>query len=260
MVSIKYKCTYLSGRCVSAVALVRFYGVTDVEPTQGDKPLLSSKRSQQFQTYKPSWKEQKLDHGSRRSWKPRTIVLARTSCSLLDWTDDSICLIRAVQLGAAAAYLALFSVGVFMLWRSISCVMSCGMLVNDKSERIWDEANFTTSLLDICFVDWGEVRRTSVKLGAIKPDYFCICLSALPLEYSIHLRAQKCVERMSSKQARRAGFRNSQGYCKIKQPWRQFMSAASFVALPHVLHTARSNSLHRIFVIKCGPVVIYCTA
>jgi hypothetical protein len=115
----------LSGRCVSADALVRIYGVTNVAPTQKDKFFLLSKRRPQLQICKRYWKEHKLAHGSRWGWKPKTSVLARTSCSLLDWTVDSICLLTAMQPGAATAYFALVSVGIsnlFILRRSISCV------------------------------------------------------------------------------------------------------------------------------------------
>jgi hypothetical protein len=48
------------------------------------QPILSSKRRPYSRTHKWSWKEQKYGHGSRRSAKPRIIVLARTintSCS-----------------------------------------------------------------------------------------------------------------------------------------------------------------------------------
>jgi hypothetical protein len=68
---------------MSAGVLIRNYGATNVAPTQKDKPLLSLERRPHLQTHKRSWNERKLVHGSRRSPKPRTTVLARASSNLL---------------------------------------------------------------------------------------------------------------------------------------------------------------------------------
>jgi hypothetical protein len=48
-----------------------------------DRPLLSSKKSLHFETYKGSWNEQKYGYGSRRGPKLRITVLVETSSKLL---------------------------------------------------------------------------------------------------------------------------------------------------------------------------------
>jgi hypothetical protein len=74
----------LPGRRVSAGTLMRNYNATNMGPIQRDKPLFLSKRRPHFPTYKRSWNEHKLGHGSRRASKPRTTVQARSSSNLLD--------------------------------------------------------------------------------------------------------------------------------------------------------------------------------
>jgi hypothetical protein len=74
------------GRCVSAGELVQNYGVTNVAPTQKDKPFLSTKRRPHLQTYKPSWNEHETGHGFQPGSKPKMAVLTRASSNLLDWT------------------------------------------------------------------------------------------------------------------------------------------------------------------------------
>jgi hypothetical protein len=49
--------------CAREVSLVLKYGATNVEPTQKDQPLLSSKRRPNFHTHKCCWKEQNLVTG-----------------------------------------------------------------------------------------------------------------------------------------------------------------------------------------------------
>jgi hypothetical protein len=70
-------------RCVSAGALVLNCSPTNMAPTQKDQPLLSLKMRPYFKTHKCSRNEQKFSHESREGPKPRAVLLARASRSLL---------------------------------------------------------------------------------------------------------------------------------------------------------------------------------